>query len=91
MKIKGKVWKQGNSLLVTLPAKQSGIKSPFKEGDTIEFEPKIIGRMIVCDCGKLYYKSQQADHICNYHELDTEKDAFIMADHIKRNLVRNRE
>ena len=70
MEFKNKVWKQGNSLILTVP-KNKGIKV----GDKVVANLQLEGDRIVCKCGKTYSRRQDIDHECYFIKFDNPDDA----------------
>jgi len=78
-----KTWKQGNSMLVTIPVyirKNFGLKF----GEELDFSAKInlFGRY-VCKCGNVYTTGDKSDHKCSYAKFSTEQDAAACAELLK--------
>lgn len=66
MKFKAKVWKQGKSKIITIPAH---LAKQLKGGEKVNVE--IERKVIMCKCGKIYQKDQKADHKCKYVEFES--------------------
>lgn len=73
MKFKAKIWEQGASLLVTIPAhivNSLGLNA----NDITEIE--ILKPLsTLCLCGNLYRDNEKADHECTYAVFNDSSDA----------------
>lgn len=75
MKFETRVWKQGNSKIITIPssmAKYINIK------DKVMVEISVC-KTVVCKCGHLYGVNGKADHKCEYFEFNSENSAMLAA------------
>lgn len=77
MNFKARIWKQGNSKLITIPVdvvKEMKLEAGSRV--SVALKPTL---NVVCDCGKIYQNNSKADHKCIYYVLDTETDAQMLA------------
>jgi hypothetical protein len=63
MKFSAKLWKQGSSLLITVPF-QTVKDSHLKEGQTLSFD--VSTEYAVCQCGKMCPIQEKPTHECFY-------------------------
>ena len=62
VKFKNKLWKQGNSLILTVP-KHIRDKFALHEGDEVEANVKVVNRRtVVCTCGRIIFEGGKPDH-----------------------------
>lgn len=75
MKFKAKIWKQGNSKIITIPAY---FAKQLKVGEQIEV--MIERKVIMCRCGKIYSVEDKVDHKCYFTEFDNANQAISARD-----------
>ena len=71
MKFSAKVWKQGNSKIITIP---SYFAKWIKKDELINVEIK--QEVIMCKCGNIYRIDGKADHKCFYVKFKSEAEAI---------------
>jgi len=81
MRFTGKVWKQGGSMLLTVP-KDCVYVLGLSNHQQVSVEIK--ARFdIMCACGKLYVEGQNADHECEYVKLPEGREVEAISSFLK--------